>query len=155
MSVATHPTDDARRAWTHVLAVSVGLTALLALLVVAFAWPATQLAPRSLPIVVAGPAEATAQVTAALGQAVPGGFEVTTVADEPAARAAIENRDAYGAIVVGPTPTVLTASAASPVVAQLMNQLATLRLLLAHAFHFAATKNDAADHQGNAHRACF
>ena len=39
----------ARAAWTHVLAVSVGLTALLCVLVVAFAWPATQLAPRSLP----------------------------------------------------------------------------------------------------------
>ncbi|HEY8307292.1 MAG TPA: hypothetical protein VIG79_11495, partial [Lapillicoccus sp.] len=62
---APRPTPD-RAAWTHVLAVSVGLTALLGLLVVAFAWPATQLAPRSLPVVVAGPAEATAQVTAAL-----------------------------------------------------------------------------------------
>lgn len=112
-------------AWTHVLAASVGLTALLALLVIAFAWPATQLAPRSLPIVVAGPAEATAQLTAALGQAAPGGFAVTLVADEASARAAIENREAYGAIVVGSTPTVLTASAASPVVAQLMSQLAT------------------------------
>ena len=56
---AAHHAPD-RAAWTHVLAVSVGLTALLCLLVVAFAWPATQLAPRSLPIVVAGPAEATA-----------------------------------------------------------------------------------------------
>ena len=91
----------------------------------AFAWPATQLAPRSLPVVVAGPAEATAQVTAALDKAVPGGFAVTTVADEAAARAAIERRDAYGAIVLGQAPTVLTASAASPVVAQLMTQLAT------------------------------
>jgi hypothetical protein len=121
---ATRHTPD-RAAWTHVLAVSVGLTALLCLLVVAFAWPATQLAPRSLPVVVAGPAEATAQVTAALDKAVPGGFAVTTVADEATARAAIERRDAYGAIVLGQTPTVLTASAASPVVAQLMTQLAT------------------------------
>ncbi|HEU4998845.1 MAG TPA: hypothetical protein VFT68_07855 [Lapillicoccus sp.] len=120
-----HPDRTPHAAWTHVLAVSVGLTALLCLLVVAFAWPATQLAPRSLPIVVAGPTEATAQVTAALGQAVPGGFAVTSVADEAAARAAIERREAYGAVVLGATPTVLTASAASPAVAQLMSQLAT------------------------------
>jgi hypothetical protein len=131
MSALTRPPETtttsprAHGAWTHVLAASVGLTALLALLVVAFAWPATQLAPRSLPIVVAGPAEATAQVSAALGQAAPGGFAVTAVTDEAAARAAIENREAYGAIVVGATPTVLTASAASPVVAQLMSQMAT------------------------------
>ena len=114
-----------RAAWTHVLAVSVGLTALLCLLVVAFAWPATQLAPRSLPIVVAGPAEATAQVSAALDKAAPGGFAVTVVADEGAARAAIERRDAYGAVLLGPTPTVLTATAASPIVAQLLTQLAS------------------------------
>ena len=124
-AIPRDPDHASRAAWTHVLAASVGLTALLALLVVAFAWPATQLAPRSLPIVVAGPAEAGAQVTAALGQAMPGGFAVTSVADEAAARTAIENREAYGAIVVGATPTVLTASAASPVVAQLMTQAAT------------------------------
>jgi len=123
MNATRHAPD--RAAWTHVLAVSVGLTAMLCLLVVAFAWPATQLAPRSLPVVVAGPAEATAQVTAALDKAVPGGFAVTTVADEAAARAAIERRDAYGAVVLGQAPTVLIATAASPVVAQLMTQLAT------------------------------
>ena len=109
----------------HVLAVSLGLTALLCVLVVAFAWPATQLAPRSLPIVVAGPAEASAQIGAALDKAAPGGFAVTVVPDEAAARSAIERRDAYGAVVLGPTPSVLTASAASPVVAQLLTQMAT------------------------------
>jgi hypothetical protein len=109
----------------NVLAVSLGLTALLSLLVIAFAWPATQLAPRSLPIVVAGPAEATAQVGAALDKAAPGGFAVTVVPDEAAARDAIEHRDAYGAVVLGQPPSVLTASAASPVVAQLLTQIAT------------------------------
>lgn len=124
-SAGVTPETRRRGAWSHVLAVSLGLTALLCLLVTAFAWPATQLAPRSLPIVVAGPAEATSQVTAALEKAVPGGFAVTPVADEAAARAAIEGRDAYGGVVLGQSPTVLTASAASPVVAQLMSQLAT------------------------------
>jgi hypothetical protein len=109
----------------NVLAVSLGLTAVLCLLVIAFAWPATQLAPRSLPIVVAGPAEATAQVGAALDKAAPGGFAVTVVPDEATARAAIERRDAYGAVVLGQTPSVLTASAGSPVVAQLLTQMAT------------------------------
>jgi hypothetical protein len=113
-----------RPSWRHLLGVAVGLTLALSVLVVAFAWPATQLAPRSLPVVVAGPAPAAAQVTATLDHAVPGGFAVTVVPDEAAARAAIEARDAYGAVVLGPTPTVLTASAASPVVAQLMTQLA-------------------------------
>lgn len=63
---------------------------------------------------------------AALDQATPGGFAVTVVPDESAARSAIERRDAYGAVVLAtaPTPpTLLTASAASPVVAQALNQL--------------------------------
>ena len=37
-------------------AVAAGVTTLLAVLLVAFAWPATSIAPRELPAVVAGPA---------------------------------------------------------------------------------------------------
>src|SRR3954466_2017603 len=88
-----------RPAWVQVLAVSLGLTAVLSLLAIAFVWPATQLAPRSLPVVVAGPPATTAQVTATLEKVSPGGFAVAAVADEAAARDAIERRDAYGAIV--------------------------------------------------------
>lgn len=120
MPASVQPTPGVR-----VLGLAIGLTAVLALLVVAFAWPATQLAPRSLPIVVAGPAEAAGQAQAALNTAMPGGFAVTVVTDEAAARAAIERRDAYGGLVLGNPPTVLTASAASPIVAQLMSQLGT------------------------------
>lgn len=46
-------------------------------------------------------------------------------ADEAAARTAIEDRDVYGALVVTPQgPRLLTASAASPVVAQLLQKAA-------------------------------
>jgi hypothetical protein len=49
---------------------------------------------------------------------------VHRVADAAAARAAVENREVYGAVVLGPQgPQVLTASAASPVVAQLLGQV--------------------------------
>jgi hypothetical protein len=51
--------------------------------------------------------------------------EVHRFADRAAAQAAIADRDVYGAIVVGPEgTTVLTASAASPLVAQLLQQAA-------------------------------
>jgi hypothetical protein len=47
-----------------------------------------------------------------------GAFDVHRYADEAAARAAIRDRDVYGAVVVSPQDvTVLTASAASPLVA--------------------------------------
>ena len=111
--------------WRHLIGMAFGLTAALCLLVIAFVWPATSMAPHEVPIVVAGPPAAAVQVQATLDSAHAGAFDVTGVADEAAARAAIEDRDAYGAIVFGQPPTVLTASAGSPLVAQLLNQIAT------------------------------
>ena len=56
----------------------------------------------------------------------PGGFDVTAVPDRAAAVQLIQDRDAYGAIVLDSAqPEVLTASAGGPVVAQLLTQLST------------------------------
>ncbi|MFI7342731.1 ABC transporter permease [Streptomyces sp. NPDC050085] len=91
----------------------------------AFAWPAARTAPRDLPVGVAGPAAAAAPVARQLG-AKEGAFDVHRYADEAAARAAIEGRVVYGAVVASPGgPKLLTASAASPVVAQLLQQAVT------------------------------
>ncbi|MFE1361228.1 ABC transporter permease family protein [Streptomyces harbinensis] len=90
----------------------------------AFAWPAARTGPHDLPIGVAGPAEATAPVTAAL-QARDGAFDVHSYPDAAAAITAIENRDIYGALVPGPDGAeLLTASAAGASVAQLLEQVA-------------------------------
>lgn len=107
-----------------IAAVVVLLTAVLTVLLIAFAWPATNSEPRDLPLGVAGPAQATQQLTSALERNAPDTFEIFAYADRAAAVAAIENRDVYGAIVTTPDGVeVLTASAASPAVAQLLNQL--------------------------------
>ncbi|MFM9614126.1 ABC transporter permease [Streptomyces niveiscabiei] len=91
----------------------------------AFAWPATRTAPRDLPLGVAGPSTAVTQVEGQLREH-KGAFELHRYADEAAARAAIEDRDVYGAVVVTPDGMkLLTASAASPVVAQLLQQAVT------------------------------
>ncbi|MBW0269691.1 hypothetical protein ATM97_00745 [Nocardia sp. MH4] len=106
-------------------AVALGLaaTALQALLLIAFAWPAVNLAPRDLPIAVTGPQ--AAQVTQQLQQRSPDAFEITTLADADAARTALTDNEVYGAIVTGQgAPQVLVASAASPAVAQQLTALA-------------------------------
>ncbi|MFC9966582.1 hypothetical protein ACFVH4_20335 [Nocardia ignorata] len=106
-------------------AVGIGLAATLlqALMLIAFAWPAVNLAPRDLPIAVAGPQ--AAQVGQQLQQRSPDAFEITTLADADAARAALADREVYGAIVTGGgAPQVLVASAASPAVAQQLTALA-------------------------------
>lgn len=104
------------------IAVVVLVPLLAALALWAFAWPAARTAPRDLPLGVAGPATATAQMENQLRQH-EGAFEIHRYADEAAARAAIEDRAVYGAVVAtAQGPELLTASAASPVVAQLLQQ---------------------------------
>ncbi|WP_409473671.1 ABC transporter permease [Streptomyces sp. HC307] len=108
---------------TRRLIATVVLVPLLATLALwAFAWPAARTAPRDLPLGVAGPAAATAQVEQQLTRQ-EGAFEIRRYADEAAAREAIEDRTVYGAVVVTDRgPELLTASAASPAVAQLLQQ---------------------------------
>ncbi|KKD03339.1 hypothetical protein [Streptomyces sp. WM6386] len=116
--MSTAPTGNARR----MVAVAVLVPVIAALALWAFAWPAARTAPRDLPLGVAGPAAATAQVEKQLAQH-EGAFELHHYKDEAAARDAIEDRTVYGAVVVtADGPELLTASAASPVVAQLLQQ---------------------------------
>ncbi|MGW7075089.1 ABC transporter permease [Streptomyces sp. NPDC054866] len=115
--LATPPPQGRR-----MVAAAVLVSALVALALWAFAWPAARTAPRDLPLGIAGPAAATAPLTAQLKHR-EGAFEIHRYADEAAARDAIEDRAVYGAVVVTPQGMkLLTATAASPVVAQLLEQ---------------------------------
>ncbi|MGW0763464.1 ABC transporter permease [Streptomyces sp. NPDC002814] len=106
----------------RLLAILVLVPVVAALALWAFAWPAARTAPHDLPLGVAGPAAATTQVEERLAQK-KGAFDVRRYADEAAARDAIEDRTVYGAIVVTPAgPALLTSTASSPVVAQLLQQ---------------------------------
>ncbi|EPD62352.1 hypothetical protein [Streptomyces sp. HGB0020] len=115
---ATPARAHARR----LIVVLVLIPAIAALALWAFAWPAARTAPRDLPLGVAGPAATTAPMEQQLTQHT-GAFEIHHYADEAAARGAVEDRTVYGAVVVtSHGPKVLTASAAGPVVAQLLQQ---------------------------------
>ncbi|TGB14209.1 ABC transporter permease [Streptomyces sp. MZ04] len=106
----------------HVVTAALLVSAIVALALWAFAWPAARIAPRDLPLGVAGPTAATAPVESRLEER-EGAFDVHRYADEAAARDAIEDRAVYGAIVVTPKGMkLLTATAASPVAAQLLQQ---------------------------------
>ncbi|MEU2548553.1 ABC transporter permease [Streptomyces roseolus] len=95
------------------------LTVGVSLLLTAFAWPSVRSSVHGVPIAVAGPAPAVEQFAAVLGQRLPGGFEITEVADTAAAERLIRDREVYGAIDLGSgTPRVVTASGASVAVAQ-------------------------------------
>jgi hypothetical protein len=120
------PDHSSRRSSLRALVgVPIGLAAIITVLLLAFAWPAVTADVHALPIALVGPAQQTSQVQAALEQNKPGAFDIVTADDRAAAVSLIESRDVYGAIVLGDKPEVLSASAASPVVAQLFGSLAT------------------------------
>jgi hypothetical protein len=110
--------------WSRVVAVPVALAVAVSVIVLAFLWPALTSEPKNLPIAVAGPAALVEQVTGTIEENADGAFEITTVDDRDAAVDAIEHREVYGAIVLGQSPEVLTASAASPVAAQALAAVA-------------------------------
>ena len=90
-----------------------------------FAWPNARLEPRDLPIGVAGPESATGPIEQKL-QGSSNSFEIHRYANEAEAREAIEDRDVYGSFLATPEgPTVLTSSAASPAVAQVLGHAAS------------------------------
>ncbi|MBX9427504.1 hypothetical protein [Streptomyces lateritius] len=98
----------------------------ISVLLTAFAWPSVRSSVHDVPIAVVGPAPAAQQITAVLDQRLPGGFEVTDVADTAAAERLIRDREVYGAIDLNSgTLHVITASAGSTAVTQTLNSIAT------------------------------
>ncbi|MET9478472.1 ABC transporter permease, partial [Streptomyces sp. NPDC002922] len=95
----------------------------------AFAWPAARIAPRDLPVGIAGSAPAADRLQQQFEQR-GDAFEIHRFGDEAAARTAIEDRVVYGAVVItSKGPQLLTASAASPMVAQLLREAVTTQAL--------------------------
>jgi hypothetical protein len=100
-----------------VRAVAIGVI-LVALFVFFFVFPGHDPEPNHVPIAVTGPG--AAQVTAALDRG--DAFDVRELSDPAAARQAILDREVYGALVTGPSPRILVASAASPQVATIIEE---------------------------------
>lgn len=110
--------------WPRLLIAGIGLAAVVGVIVIAFLWPTVTSSVKSLPIGIVGPSAATGQLEQALDEKSPGTFAFAGAGDRAEAVELIETRAVYGAIVLGEKPEVLTASAGSPVVAQLLGSLA-------------------------------
>lgn len=122
--MSSHTPDAAPTPWSRVVAIAVALPVVVSVIVLAFLWPSITSEVKDLPLAASGPAGQLEQLTAGIEQHAPGTFDITPVDDRDAAVDAIEHRDAYGAIVLGQRPEVLTASAASPVAAQALAGIA-------------------------------
>ncbi|MGB4778599.1 MAG: hypothetical protein WBP48_09575, partial [Microbacterium sp.] len=92
-----------------VVGVSLLLVAIVAIVVIAFSWPAVTAEPRDIPVAVTGPEQAVTALTTQLTDHSGDLLDLRTVADRDAAITAIRERDVVGAIVLGPEPELLTA----------------------------------------------
>ncbi len=121
-----HPAAGRPTTWARLGALAIGVAAVLCVVATAFTWPAINAGPRDVPVAVAGSPPIVEQLRGALAAgAGEGALEVRVVPDRRAAEEAIADRKVYGAIVLGPEGgQLLTASAASPVVAELLTTLA-------------------------------
>jgi hypothetical protein len=109
-----------------VIRIALTMASATCILFVAFVLPQLNPAPRGLPIAFAGTGDVAARIKDKLQNQSSGAFAVSTVPDLASAAARVLDRDSYGAIVIQSSGvTVLQASAASPLVAQVMQQLAS------------------------------
>jgi hypothetical protein len=121
-TTAAHPDSTPRRPPPATILL---VAAAVALVLTLFAWPASRLEPRDLPIAVAGPPAVANPIEQRL-LAQDGAFDVERYTDEAAAREAIDDREVYGAFVAtADGAKLLTASAASQRVAQMLTQAAS------------------------------
>lgn len=107
------------------VAVVLGLSAVIGLMLLAFVLPSVNSGPHELKLGIAGPAQATTRISASLEASKPGAFDTQDFADADALRDAIRNRDVVGGIVVDATgPHVLIATAGGTPIAQTLTAVA-------------------------------
>jgi hypothetical protein len=125
---APDPEATVKTSWARVPIIAAVLSLVVGVVLLAFAWPAVTASPHDLPVGVVGTDAQVAQVRDAVDKQADGAIKLTQYDDRDAAKKAIEQRKAYGAIVLGAQPTdapeVLKATAANAQIAQLMDGLA-------------------------------
>jgi hypothetical protein len=91
--------DD--RPVAKLLAVLVGVPAVLIVMLLCFLVPSLSSGASDLPLALGGPAQGTDQIAAALDQQAPGSFDTTAYEEPTDARQAVLDREAIGAVTVG------------------------------------------------------
>lgn len=121
-NVAANPSTR----WPITIAVSIGASIIVALILLAFLWPTTTSSAKDLPLLVSGEGQTVSTIEAQLAKS--GAFSISKAENRDVAVAKIKDRQAYGAVIVSGTGAntgieVIQATGASPAVAQLMTQI--------------------------------
>ncbi|WP_198412197.1 hypothetical protein [Mycetocola zhujimingii] len=109
-----------------VLGLTVGLGAILVVLLMVFIMPSLKSGPHNLPVGIVGTAAETAAWEEGFDSAVPGGFVASAFGSEEELRTAISKREIVGGLVVAESQvSVLTASAGSAAISSTLSSTAT------------------------------
>lgn len=118
------PTAAPPTRWGFAALFGLAAAFVVAVIVLAFVWPAATSQAQNLPVGIDGPADAVAAVERVLAEQDPEPFVLHDVDSRADAVSRIESRELYGAILLGDEPEVLVATAASPVAAQALRAVA-------------------------------
>lgn len=120
---ATQPTSrPGRRDWGQAIMVAVLAAAIVSVVLLAFSWPTMTSEPKDLPIATVGSQQLIDQ---AAENAPEGMLDLKTADSREEAVDMIREREVYGALILGDSPEILTASAASPAVAGQLRTMAS------------------------------
>jgi hypothetical protein len=106
--------------WPRIVAIGFTLAAAVAVILLAFSWPNVTAAAKDLPVAIVGPSAQVQQLENAIEKQSPDAIKFRTADTRDDAITLIKSRTVYGAIILAQKPEVLTATAASPVVSQLL-----------------------------------
>lgn len=121
------PAAPERSSWIKVISTSLLASLIVALVILAFTWPAKTMEAKNLPVSIAGPEATVSQFEQSLKDRGIETFELKQASSREEAEQQIRQRETYGAIVFteGAAPEVLTAPAANAAATQMLNGVAT------------------------------
>ncbi|QNE90390.1 hypothetical protein H0194_05365 [Corynebacterium incognita] len=116
--------NSTSRPSTKALLASVLAPVLAGFIALMFMWPFATMEPKDIAVAVVGPETMTTKVEETLNQKQEGLFEFVDASDRASAEQLIQEREAYGAIILGEKPEVLTASGAGQTTDTVMKNVA-------------------------------
>lgn len=116
-----------RSSWLKVLLTSLQASLIVAVVILAFTWPAKTMEAKNLPVSIAGPEVTVSQFEQSLKDQGIETFDLKQASSREEAEQQIKQRETYGAIIFteGAAPEVLTAPAANTAATQILNGVAT------------------------------
>ena len=122
MSHVKTPQTRRRPQWLKSLRAALIATAVVSVVLLAFAWPTATSKTENLPVAVVGTQEQIDRMSEKMPENM---LELHPVAHRQDVVNGIRTREVYGGIVLGQDPEILTASAASPVASQMLGTVGT------------------------------